>query len=55
MNCENYFCIYNFKNKCIVENISINIYGMCGDCIYPDIDKQILEDAKLKLLKDFED
>ena len=55
MDCENHFCIYNFEKKCIIENISVNIYGMCQDGVYPDIDKEVLEEAKLKLLKDFED
>ena len=55
MDCDNCFCVYNFNGKCILENITINVYGMCEECIYPDIDKEALEKAKLKLLKEFEE
>lgn len=50
MNCENKFCIYQSKGKCILEEIDIDSLGMCADCIYPDIDEKILNQAKLRLL-----
>ena len=55
MNCANIFCIYNLKNKCILKKITINLYGICDDCIYPNIDEKILEEAKTELLKEYED
>ena len=42
MNCENIFCIYQSKSKCILENVDINNMGMCADCIYPDIDEKLI-------------
>ena len=54
MNCENSFCIYQSKGKCILKNVDINNFGMCTECIYPNIDEKIIDDAKLKLLKKYE-
>lgn len=54
MKCENGFCIYQSKGKCILENVVINSLGMCTECIYPDIDEKILNQAKSKLLKYYE-
>lgn len=54
MNCENNFCIYQNKDKCILDEISIDSSGMCTECIYPNIDEKILNQAKLKLLKKYE-
>lgn len=54
MICENVFCIYQFNGKCHAETINIDRLGMCTECIYPDIDENILNDAKLALLKKYE-
>ena len=54
MNCENFFCIYQSNGKCTVDNIIINSLGMCTECIFPDIDKEILNKAKQELLKKYE-
>ena len=54
MKCQNDLCIYQTNGVCLLEEISIDNLGMCTDCIYPNIDEQILNDAKLKLLKKYE-
>ena len=54
MKCENSFCIYQSKGKCILNKVDIDSLGMCAECIYPDIDEEILNQAKLKLLKNYE-
>jgi len=54
MNCENRFCIYQSKGRCMLDNVSIDNLGMCAECIYPDIDEEILHQAKLKLLENYE-
>ena len=46
MNCENEFCIYNRKNKCILDDISLDIQGKCEACIYVDIPADQLEKLK---------
>ena len=55
MKCENNFCIYQAKNKCMLEKINIDNLGMCTEFIYPDIDEKTLIKAKLKLLKEYEE
>ena len=52
MKCENKFCIYESKGKCTLNEINIDSLGMCADCIYPDIDEKVLNQAKLKLLRE---
>jgi len=46
MTCENEYCIYNNKNKCRLENTSINTLGMCDDCIIVSLDKKLLVELK---------
>ena len=46
MNCENYFCIYNKKEKCMLNEISLDFQGRCNECIYV-----YLEEAQLKKIK----
>jgi len=53
MDCENLCCIYQSKGECTVEEIGIDMMGMCTTCIYPDIDNIILEKAKKELLNKF--
>ena len=55
MKCENCYCVYQTKGKCILEKISIDISGMCKECIYVNVDKEVLTEKKLKLLKNFEE
>lgn len=54
MNCENTFCIYESNGKCILENVFINSLGMCAECIYPDINEKIVNEAKSEFLKKYE-
>lgn len=54
MKCENSLCIYQSKGNCIFEKVDINSLGMCAECIYPNIDEEVLNQAKLRLLKNYE-
>ena len=54
MKCENNFCIYQYKGRCVLNKVSINNLGMCSESIYPDIDEKILNQAKSKLLEDYQ-
>ena len=54
MNCENKFCIYQNEGKCMLNKVDIDSLGMCADCIYPDIDEKVLNQAKLKLLREYQ-
>ena len=51
MNCENIFCIYWEKNKCILDDISLDIIGNCDSCIYIDLSEKELEEYRKKGLK----
>ena len=54
MKCENSFCVYQSKGKCMLDKVSIDSLGMCAECIYPDIDDKILNQAKSKLIKGYQ-
>lgn len=45
MKCENSFCIYQTTGKCMLDKVDIDSLGMCKECIYPDIDEEILNQA----------
>ena len=54
MKCENSFCIYQSKGKCLLTKVNIDSSGLCTECIYAEIDENVLNEAKLKLLKSLE-
>ena len=51
MQCENYFCIYFDNNSCILSNVSLDVTGLCQDCIYLNIDKNVLNSEREKTLE----
>ncbi|MBP3706821.1 MAG: hypothetical protein J6J13_06220 [Clostridia bacterium] len=53
MECQNMFCIYQKRDKYILDEISLDISGRCECCIYPDVEEDILNVAKMKLLKKY--
>ena len=55
MECMNKFCIYQENKECTLESISLDIRGMCDDCIYTNIPEEILENEKEKILKRFDE
>lgn len=50
MNCENYFCIYEKDGVCILDNIELDLLGQCKECIYVDIDPDLLKKKKQKAI-----
>ncbi len=34
INCNNYLCTYWKNNKCTLEEIEVDICGVCQSCIY---------------------
>ena len=54
MTCENIFCIYQRNNECILEEISLDIMGICDNCIYVDIDTKMLNELKENQLRNIE-
>ena len=55
MECENSLCIYEKNKKCILDEISVNMLGICDECIYPSIDEELLQDLKNKTLERFKE
>ena len=43
MKCKNYFCIYWKEDNCVLREISLDIQGNCEDCIYININKEMLD------------
>ena len=54
MTCENIFCIYQRNNECILEEISLDIMGICDNCIYVHIDTKMLNELKENQLRNIE-
>lgn len=50
LKCENYLCIYQKNNQCILDNISLDELGMCDQCIYVDVEEGELNTIKKKML-----
>jgi len=53
MKCENNLCVYQWKGECTIEKTTIDSLGMCAQCIYPNIDEDILKQAKSKTLDQY--
>lgn len=51
MKCENYLCIYESDGECILEEVKLDITGQCLECIYPNIDSELLNKLKRQTRK----
>ncbi len=54
ISCENEFCIYQKQGSCILKNLQLDIQGNCLDCIYINIEEDVLIALKEKVLNDLE-
>ena len=54
MKCDLEFCIYNNGNSCILDEVYINGFGMCEDCILVSVPPKALECLKREQLRDIE-
>lgn len=43
MNCQNKLCAYYNANECMLDEISVDAYGMCADCICVEFEEDALE------------
>jgi len=48
--CENRFCIYFKKGECSLKEITLDIQGICTECIYVDIPEETLDERRLNIL-----
>lgn len=53
MNCENCFCIYWKKGKCTLSKISLSISGACEDSVLVNINEEMLEKERKKILESY--
>ena len=51
MQCENVYCIYCEKMECKLEEISLDVQGQCTECIYVEIEEELIAERKQKQLK----
>lgn len=55
MRCEQRFCIYNDEDECLLDEIEVNVIGMCDSFILVPISKKTLKTAKNQLLSEFQE
>ena len=48
--CENKWCIHYQKSRCTFDEIEINSYGMCADCVMRDPDETELKRFPRRML-----
>ena len=49
MRCENHFCIYWKNYRCQLNQISLDIQGICQECIYLELEEDVMEAARTVL------
>ena len=48
--CDNEFCIYQKEGKCSLEGIQLDIQGNCENCIYVNVEQEVLNSLKKEAL-----
>ena len=51
MQCENIFCIYWAENECILDNVTLDIKGICQSCVYVEVEENDLRSCRRKALQ----
>ena len=51
MKCEFELCIFNEELTCGLEEVNINVWGMCDDCIIAELDDDVLRKQKERHFK----
>lgn len=51
--CENHFCIYRSKGRCILDQISLDMQGCCDECIYVTIPEELLAKERETILNSY--
>lgn len=55
MRYENDFCIYWSGNVCQLEQISLDVRGVCQECIFVELEEFFLKEQREKLRRRVED
>lgn len=51
MQCENIYCIYYEKSGCKLEEVYLDIQGKCTECVYVEIEDELINECKEKQLR----
>ena len=51
MKCEFTYCVHNENGFCLLEEIAVNAWGMCEECILVDISEADLRAGKEEYTK----
>jgi len=54
MHCEFDYCVYNDQDACTLDEISIDMAGMCECCEVFNIPEEIIDTYKKKRLKEMQ-
>lgn len=46
MKCDFNWCVYNKDKKCLLEEISINVFGVCDDAVSVSIPEEKMNSYK---------
>lgn len=49
--CENCFCIYWVTGRCSLDEVALDIQGTCRQCIYVDLEEEVLKQYREKFLE----
>lgn len=51
MICENVFCVYQKEDRCLLDEVRLDIQGKCTEYIYVHVDETELKRNKQKILE----
>lgn len=54
INCDNYLCVYWKNDKCICDDIELDVSGLCSSCVYFIENDDKLNKLREKTLKKYE-
>lgn len=52
MQCKNFLCIYQKAGQCRAESISMNVFGMCGNCVIVDVQDENWDELKEQWIRE---
>ncbi len=50
MQCENVFCLYWENSQCCLQETALDIQGKCKNCLYVEIEENLLQHKRSELL-----
>ncbi|MCI9274365.1 MAG: hypothetical protein HFE39_10510 [Clostridiales bacterium] len=47
--CDNIYCSFWEKDRCLLEGITVDEYGHCQEYVYPDIPEELFEQKRKEM------